>query len=124
AMQARLDRDLELGADPVGGRDQNRIGEPRGLEVEQATKAADLGVGSRAGGGAHQRLDHVDQAIAGVDVDARIRVSEAFFTVAHALIQMMAAGYVGIRWLAMLATRRSLYYVQGNRPTRKGRIYR
>jgi cardiolipin synthase len=35
---------------------------------------------------------------------------------------MMAAGYVGIPCLAMLASRRSLYYVQGNRPVAKGRI--
>ncbi len=42
-MQAGLDRDLELGADAIGGRDQHRIGKAGGLEVEQAAEPADLG---------------------------------------------------------------------------------
>ena len=64
AMQAGLDRDLDLGADTVGGGDQDRVREARGLEVEQAAEAADLGVGASAGGGANQRLDQIDQPIA------------------------------------------------------------
>ena len=47
-VPAGLDRDLDLGADAVGGGDQHRIGEARALEVEQAAEAADLGVGARA----------------------------------------------------------------------------
>ena len=47
-VQAGLDRDLELGADAVGGGDQDRILEARRLEVEQAAEAADLGVGAGA----------------------------------------------------------------------------
>ena len=46
-MQAGLDRDLELGADAVGGGDQDRVLEAGGLEVEQAAEAADLGIGAR-----------------------------------------------------------------------------
>ena len=44
---AGIDGDLQLGADAVIGRDQHRIGEAGGLEVEQAAEAADLAVGAR-----------------------------------------------------------------------------
>ncbi len=46
-VPAGLDRDLDLGADAVGGGDQHRVDKAGPLEVEQAAKAADLGV--RAG---------------------------------------------------------------------------
>ena len=84
AMQAGLDRDLHLGADAVGGGDQNRILEARGLEVEQPAKAANLGVSAGTGGRTHHRLDEVDQPIARIDIDARIRVSEPVFALGHA----------------------------------------
>ncbi len=48
AMQAGVDGDLELGADAVGGGHQHRVLEARGLEVEQAAKAADFGIGAGA----------------------------------------------------------------------------
>ena len=49
AVQAGLDGDLDLGADAVGGRDQNRVLEARGLEIEQPAEPADFGVGAGAG---------------------------------------------------------------------------
>ena len=73
AVNAGLDGDLELGADAVGGRDQDRIGEAGRLQVEQAAEAADLGVGAAPPRGAHQRLDQIDHARAGVDVHAGLR---------------------------------------------------
>ena len=85
-MQAGLDRDLDLGADAVGRRHQHRVLEARGLEVEQAAESADFGVGAGAGGGAHHRLDEIDQTVARIDIDARIRVSEPVFAVDHAQI--------------------------------------
>ena len=97
AMQAGLDRDLDLGADAIGGGDQNRVLEARRLQIEQPAKPADFGVGAGAGGGANHRLDQIDQAIARIDIDARIRVSEPVFAVDHAQFQMMAAGYVGFQ---------------------------
>ena len=42
------DRDLELGADAIGGGDQHRIAIARCLEIEQAAEAAELGIGARA----------------------------------------------------------------------------
>ena len=38
------------------------------------------------GGGADHRLDEIDQAVARIDIDARIRVSEPVFAVDHAQI--------------------------------------
>ena len=100
-MQAGFDRDLDLGADAIGGRDQNRILEAGGLQIEQSAEPADFGVGTGARGGPNHRLDQIDQPIARIDIDAGIRVSEPVLAVDHGLFQMMAAGYVGIRQCAM-----------------------
>jgi hypothetical protein len=64
------DGDLELGADPVGGCDQDRVLEPRRLQIEQRAKSAEAGRGARARRRLGQRLDCFDQRIAGVDIDA------------------------------------------------------
>ena len=76
-VAAGFDRDLDLGADAVGRRHQDRILEPGALEVEQPAKAADFGIRPRPARGADQRLDHVDHAVAGVDIDARLRIGQA-----------------------------------------------
>ena len=76
-MDAGLDRDPDLGADAVIGGDEDRIDKARGLEVEEAAEAADFGVGAAPAGRAHERLDGLDQRIAGVDVDARVGIGEA-----------------------------------------------
>ncbi len=73
---ARVDGDLQLGADAVIGGDQHRVGEARRLEVEQAAEAADLAIGARPPGRAHQRLDLLDHEIAGIDVDAGLGIGE------------------------------------------------
>ena len=109
AMQAGLDRDLDLGADAVGGGDQHRILEARRLEVEQAAEAADFGIRAGARGGADHRLDEIDQAIAGVDIDARIRVSEAVFAVGHAHFpecwRLVTSDSAAVQWLASVVRR-------------------
>ena len=46
AMHAGFDGDLDLGADAIGCRDQNRVLEARGLQIEQAAETADFGFGS------------------------------------------------------------------------------
>ena len=73
---AGFDGDLELGADAVVGGDQNGVFEAGGLQIEQAAKAAEVGIGARPAGGPHQRLDGFDEAVAGIDVDAGIAVGD------------------------------------------------
>jgi len=70
-----VDGDLQLGADAVGGGDQQRILEAGGLGVEKGAETAERGVRARARGGAGQGRDGFDQGIAGIDVDARVLVS-------------------------------------------------
>ena len=101
AVQAGLDRDLDLGTDAVGRSNQHRIDKARGLQIEQSAKSADFSVCTRPRGGTYHRLDQVDQTVAGIDVDAGIRVGQPVFAVDHAQFQMMVARYVGIRQRAM-----------------------
>src|SRR5205085_5572677 len=49
-----FDRELELGPDPVVGRDQQRIAVAGRLEVEKTAKTAQLGVRARPGSRARQ----------------------------------------------------------------------
>ena len=74
---AGLDGDLELGADAVIGGDQHGIAEARRLQVEQAAEAADLGLGAGPPRRADQRLDLLDHAVAGIDVDAGFGIGQS-----------------------------------------------
>ena len=76
-VAAGLDGDLDLGADAVIGRHQDRVGEAGGLQVEQPAEPADLGIRPGPAGGAHQRLDRLDHGVARIDIDARIRVGHS-----------------------------------------------
>ena len=67
---------------------------PAPLEVEQAAEAADFGVGAGARGGAHQRLDQLHHPVAGVDIDARLRVSEPALLFCHAGPSFAPGSYV------------------------------
>src|SRR5690606_31623436 len=72
-----VDGDLQLGADAVIGGNEHRVLEACGLEVEQAAKAADLSVRTGAARGPHERLDLLDHKVAGIDVDASLRIGQA-----------------------------------------------
>ena len=87
-----FDRDLDLGADTVGRRDQDRVVEARSLEVEQAAEAANLGVRASACGSAHQRLDQFHHAVAGIDIDTGSRVARLFHGPTNRQITLPAAG--------------------------------
>ncbi|OIQ67888.1 putative CDP-diacylglycerol--glycerol-3-phosphate 3-phosphatidyl-transferase 2 [mine drainage metagenome] len=100
-MLVGLDRDLQLGADAVRGRNQQGIGVAGGFQIEQGAEPAERRIGARTPGGLGQRLDLFDQRIARIDIDARICVSEPVPALDHDLFQMMAAGYVGFRPCAM-----------------------
>src|SRR6185312_487775 len=70
-----LDCDLDLGTDAVGRSDKDRVRKAGSLEIEQPTESANLGASAGAGGLAHQRLDQLHHAVAGVDVDTGGRVA-------------------------------------------------
>ena len=75
-VPAGLDGDLELGADAVVGGDQDRVVEARPLQVEQRAEAAEIGVGARPARRLGQRLDGLDQGVAGIDIDAGVAVGD------------------------------------------------
>ena len=81
----RVDGDLELRADAVVGGDEHRIGEARGLQVEQAAEAADLAVRAWTARRTDSRLDLLDEQVAGIDIDARVAIGQTVFSrLAHA----------------------------------------
>jgi hypothetical protein len=67
---ARGDGDLELRADAVGRRNQDRVLESRRLQVEERAEAAEPGARAPPRRRARERLDRFDQRIPGVDIDA------------------------------------------------------
>jgi hypothetical protein len=75
-VQARLDRDLDLGADAVVGGDEDRVLEPCGFQIEEPAKAADLGIRAGPARRAHERLDLLDHGVAGIDIDARLGIGQ------------------------------------------------
>ena len=78
-VNSGIDRDLELGADTVIGGDQQRIVIAGSLRVEDAAEAADVGIRARPAGRLDEWLDHVDETVAGVDIDACVGVAEGVF---------------------------------------------
>jgi hypothetical protein len=64
------DGELELGADTVGGGDEQGIAIAGRLEIEESAEPAEAGGAAGPGRGAGKRLDRLDQGIAGIDVDA------------------------------------------------------
>jgi len=78
-MPVMVDRQLELGADPVIGGDQQRVPIAGGFEIKKASEAAQFGIGPRSGRGFGQRRNCPDQGIAccnghtGFRIGVRIR---------------------------------------------------
>ena len=70
SMQPGLDRDLELGADAVGGGDEQGIDIAGRLQVKQRAEPAQRCVRAGSSGRLGQRLDRLDQRRACVDIDA------------------------------------------------------
>ncbi len=69
------ERELELGADAVGAGDQHRLAEAL-ADLDQRAEAADAGEHLGAHRPLGERLDALDQRVAGVDVDARLAVRQ------------------------------------------------
>jgi hypothetical protein len=72
-----FDRDFYLGADAVGGGNQNRVGETGGFEIEQRAKAAEIDVCAGPRRGLGLRLDGFDECGAGVDINTCVLISRA-----------------------------------------------
>ena len=70
------ERELELGADAVGAGDQHRLAEAL-ADLDQRAEAADAGEHLGAQRALGERLDALDQRVAGVDVDAGVAVGKA-----------------------------------------------
>ena len=80
---AGIDGDLQLGADPVIGGDQDRVLEASPLQVEQGPEAAEVDIRAGTPRGAGQRLDGLHQGVAGIDVDTGIAVGDGRTVVAR-----------------------------------------
>ena len=76
-MNACLDGDFQLGADAVGGGDQNRVREARCLEIEQRAEAAETAHHPGAKRRFRQWLDRLDKGVTRLDIHARIAVRHA-----------------------------------------------
>ena len=66
----RHERDLQLGADAVGARDENGIAKASGLEPEQTAERADVREDAGRERRTRQRPDPADGFVARIDVDA------------------------------------------------------
>ena len=73
-VPAGHERDLELGADAVGARDQHRLAIPVAIEAEQAAERSDVREHAGRERRPRQRPDAADGLVAGVDVDASLAV--------------------------------------------------
>ncbi len=91
-MLAGFDRDLQLGADAVGGGDQQRIAIAGRLEVEEGAEAAQAGVRTAARRRFGERLDRFHQGLAGIDVHAGFAIGQAIAGIGFAGLQRLA-GY-------------------------------
>ena len=80
---AALDGDLQLCADAVGRRDQDRIAEAGGLQVEERAETAEAAEHARPRRRGRGRLDPLDQAVAGVDVDPGVAVGQGIALFPH-----------------------------------------
>ena len=70
------DRQLQLGADTVGGGDEQRIDEAGRTQIEQRAEASQFVNDAIAPGRPRQRPDGVHQPLTRVDIDARVLVRE------------------------------------------------
>jgi hypothetical protein len=73
--------DLQLGADAVGGGNQDGIAVARGLQVEQGAEAAQArrrAAACRAGG---ERLDRLDERRPRIDIDAGVAIAAGVYGV-------------------------------------------
>ncbi len=107
-----LECELELGADAVRRGDEDRVIEARGFRVEQRAEAAKTIHRSRALGCRGQRLDRLDQGIAGGDIDTGVFVGKAQFSSPSRALRAFRA-------MALPHSRRSVLVGRESRPIGK-----
>ena len=87
-MQARIDGDLQLGADPVIGGDQTGSLKPQALRSNRPPKPPSAESVPVRAVALRQRLDRLDQRVSGRNIDPRIGIGDAvmavLFACAHA----------------------------------------
>ncbi len=94
-VPAVLERELELGADAVGAGDQHRLAVAL-RDLEQRAEAADAREHLGAQRALGERLDALDQRIAGIDVHAGVAVREGG-VVLHVRVQVERGLREGLR---------------------------
>jgi hypothetical protein len=94
-VTARPSRQQDLGADPVGARDQDRLAIAVRVEREQATEGTDARQHLWALGRFRQWFDQLDGSVAGFDVDARIAVRRHRATVSSASLSISSCTGTG-----------------------------
>ena len=75
-MHAHFQRQPQLGADAIGAGDQHRLAVVGQRQLEQRAEAPQPGQHAGTPGARRERLDAVDEGVAGVDIDAGILVAE------------------------------------------------
>jgi len=73
-----IDGESQLGADAVGARDEHRSAIAIHRQLEEPPESAQLRDDARSSGAPGERLDVLDETIAGVDVDAGIAIGQGF----------------------------------------------
>ena len=90
-VPVELERELELGADAIGAGDQHRLAITL-RDLEQRAETADAGQHLWAHGAPGERLDALDQRIAGIDVDARVTVRKRGVVLHDGILPERAGG--------------------------------
>jgi hypothetical protein len=75
------DRDLQLGADAVGGGHQQGVAIAERRQVEERAEPAEAAGAAAARRRPGERLDRLDQGVAGVDVDTGLAIGLAVYGV-------------------------------------------
>ncbi len=88
-MTAGEERELQLGADAVGGGDQHRVA--IALQTEASAEAADVGEHVGGEGAARHFANGFDGAVGFVDIDSRVLVTYGLFF-RHVLIESRTTG--------------------------------
>ena len=76
-MYTAVDGNFNFCAHPIIGGNEQRIGKTCRLEIENAAKAADFTICANTPRGAHSWADEVNQAIACINIYARLRVGQS-----------------------------------------------